>query len=267
MLAVLPSTYLSSPPLSSSLLHDPFLYHRLPFVEVGGVQDNERVGLDLSWPSSGLGSYNPLRLSLRCSPSHDVYIVSASTPGLPASAIKLELVGSDTLTFTIDESRGLKDVGESTSPISHSHLQQSLRLPGPVDPSRIRIVYRDGLLTVYAPPADETSGGLEDEPEVAALQAEAQQARLKYLALLDQLRVAKHQADEAEHRVRSARKAAAAARSKRRVQLSVGGEREPPTTQTLVDVKPASPQPPVALATDSSPTATGATAEVTDSAQ
>jgi len=255
MLAVLPASLLSSPVLSSPYLRDPLLIDPLhprrslllDGLSLGaGWEEEGRSGLELGWPSSSLSSFNPLRLSLRSSPSHDAWIVSASTPGLPASAIKLELVGLDTLTMTVDERLEADECDDgSSSPQSRSYLQQSIRLPSPVDPSGVRTSYRDGLLTVHAPAVNEVSTGVEEEPAVAALQAQAQQARLAYLALLDQLRIAKQRADDAELQARAALKAAAAARSRRRVKLPIGGEQEQSQTapSRVADDKPACPCP------------------------
>jgi HSP20 family protein len=138
-------------------------YQRYPQMDLSAVLDritSMRAEMDRVYSSTlGSSSQSPASLSL-WNPAVDVYqdkdqfIVVAELPGLKKEDIEIMLRDA---TLTISGERKQEGSGEQglLTERFYGKYQRSLTLPTPVDPDKVKASYRDGLLQVVLPKAEE----------------------------------------------------------------------------------------------------------------
>ncbi|MGA7125759.1 MAG: Hsp20/alpha crystallin family protein [Chthoniobacterales bacterium] len=138
-------------------------YQRYPQTDLAAVLDritSMQAEMDRVYNSTlGSSFRSPASLS-RWNPAVDVYqdkdqfVVVAELPGLKKEEIEI-LLHDATLTISGERKHeGASEQGFFTERF-YGKYQRSLTLPTPVDPGKVKASYRDGLLQVVLPKAEE----------------------------------------------------------------------------------------------------------------
>lgn len=138
-------------------------YQRYPQTDLSAVLDritSMQAEMDRVYNSTFGSSFrSPASLS-RWNPAVDVYqdkdqfVVVAELPGLKKEEIEI-LLHDATLTISGERKHeGSREQGFFTERF-YGKYQRSLTLPTPVDPGKVKASYKDGLLQVMLPKAEE----------------------------------------------------------------------------------------------------------------
>ena len=85
--------------------------------------------------------------------SEDAFLIRADLPGIPQKDVKVTLTG-DTLTLRGERRHEVKH-GLHRSERVHGSFERSFTLGAPVQADRIEAMYRDGVLEIRVPKAEE----------------------------------------------------------------------------------------------------------------
>ena len=138
-------------------------YQRLPQHELSVAFDrfaNLREEFDRVFDTSFGSVFRPLGSLNRWNPAVDVYqnkdqyTVHAELPGLKKEEIELSLNG-DTLTISGERKQETKSEEGSRTERFFGKFQRSVILPVPVNAEKVNATYKDGILTVVMPKAEE----------------------------------------------------------------------------------------------------------------
>ena len=138
-------------------------YQRLPQHELSVAFDrfaNLREEFDRVFDTSFGSVFRPLGSLNRWNPAVDVYqnkdqyTVHAELPGLKKEEIELSLNG-DTLTISGERKQETKSEEGSRTERFFGKFQRSVILPVPVNAEKVNATYKDGILTVVLPKAEE----------------------------------------------------------------------------------------------------------------
>lgn len=138
-------------------------YQRVPQHELSVAFDrfaNLREEFDRVFDTSFGSVFRPLGSLNRWNPAVDVYqnkdqyTVHAELPGLKKEEIELSLNG-DTLTISGERKQETKSEEGSRTERFFGKFQRSVILPVPVNAEKVNATYKDGILTVVLPKAEE----------------------------------------------------------------------------------------------------------------
>jgi HSP20 family protein len=138
-------------------------YQRVPHHELSVAFDrfaNLREEFDRVFDTSFGSVFRPLGSLNRWNPAVDVYqnkdqyTVHAELPGLKKEEIELSLNG-DTLTISGERKQETKSEEGSRTERFFGKFQRSVILPVPVNAEKVNATYKDGILTVVLPKAEE----------------------------------------------------------------------------------------------------------------
>ena len=138
-------------------------YQRVPQHELSVAFDrfaNLREEFDRVFDTSFGSVFRPLGSLNRWNPAVDVYqnkdqyTVQAELPGLKKEEIELSLNG-DTLTISGERKQETKSEEGSRTERFFGKFQRSVILPVPVNAEKVNATYKDGILTVVLPKAEE----------------------------------------------------------------------------------------------------------------
>src|ERR1700732_4744110 len=139
-------------------------YQRFPKNDLSVTFDqltNMRDELDRVFESSFGSIFRPLGSLNRWNPAVDVYqdkeqfTVYAELPGLKKEEIEISL-HDDTLTISGERKREESTEQEFLTERSYGKFQRSLTLPSAVDAEAVKAIYKNGLLQVVLPKAEQT---------------------------------------------------------------------------------------------------------------
>ncbi len=138
-------------------------YQRVPHHELSVAFDrfaNLREEFDRVFDTSFGSVFRPLGSLNRWNPAVDVYqnkdqyTVHAELPGLKKEEIELSLNG-DTLTISGERKQETKSEEGSRTERFFGRFQRSVILPVPVNAEKVNATYKEGILTVVLPKAEE----------------------------------------------------------------------------------------------------------------
>ena len=138
-------------------------YQRVPQHELSVAFDrfaNLREEFDRVFDTSFGSVFRPLGSLNRWNPAVDVYqnkdqyTVHAELPGLKKEEIELSLNG-DTLTISGERKQETTSEEGSGTERFFGKFQRSVILPVPVNAEKVNATYKDGILTVVLPKAEE----------------------------------------------------------------------------------------------------------------
>ena len=138
-------------------------YQRVPQHELSVAFDrfaNLRDEFDRVFDTSFGSVFRPLGSLNRWNPAVDVYqnkdqyTIHAELPGLKKEEIELSLNG-DTLTISGERKQKTKSEEGSRTERFFGKFQRSVILPVPVNAEKVNATYKDGILTVVLPKAEE----------------------------------------------------------------------------------------------------------------
>ena len=126
------------------------------FDRLASVREDLNRLFDFSWPSrdSGLlGGWSP---SLDVFDDKDRFVVHVELPGMKKEDINLSLhEGSLTISGERKSQSETKSEGQFRSERYFGKFQRSVTLPTAVDANKVNASYKDGVLTVALPKAEE----------------------------------------------------------------------------------------------------------------
>jgi HSP20 family protein len=138
-------------------------YQRVPQHELSAAFDrfaNLRQEFDRVFDTSFGSVFRPLGSLNRWNPAIDVYqnkdqyTVNAELPGLKKEEIEISLNG-DTLTISGERKQETKSEEGSRTERFFGKFQRNVILPVPVNAEKVSATYKDGILTVVLPKAEE----------------------------------------------------------------------------------------------------------------
>ncbi len=138
-------------------------YQRVPQHELSVAFDrfaNLREEFDRVFDTSFGSVFRPLGSLNQWNPAVDVYqnkdqyTVHAELPGLKKEEIELSLNG-DTLTISGERKQETKSEEGSRTERFFGRFQRSVILPVPVNAEKVNATYKEGILTVVLPKAEE----------------------------------------------------------------------------------------------------------------
>lgn len=127
-----------------------------PFDRLASLRDEVNRLFDFSWPSRDSGLFSGWSPALDVFDDKDNFVVKAELPGLKKEEINLSL-HDGVLTISGERKRETeKKEGESfRSERYFGKFQRSVTLPAAVDAGKVSASYKDGVLTVELPKAEE----------------------------------------------------------------------------------------------------------------
>jgi len=126
------------------------------FDRLSSLRDEVNRLFDFSWPSRDSGLFSGWSPALDVFDDKDNLVVKAELPGLKKEEINLSL-HEGVLTISGERKRETeKKEGETfRSERYFGKFQRSVTLPATVDASKVNASYKDGILTVELPKAEE----------------------------------------------------------------------------------------------------------------
>jgi len=111
---------------------------------------------DLSFPSRDTGLFSGWSPALDVYDEKDSFVVSAELPGMKKEEINISLHdGALTISGERKHERENKEGETFRSERYFGKFQRSVSLPALVDTSKVKASYKDGILTVHLPKAEE----------------------------------------------------------------------------------------------------------------
>jgi HSP20 family protein len=123
---------------------------------LASIRDEMNRLFDFSWPSRDTGLFSGWSPALDVWDDKDNLVVKVELPGLKKDEIDLSL-HDGVLTITGERKHEVQN-GEGRSFRSERYFgkfQRSVTLPTPVDSTKVNASYKDGILTVELPKAEE----------------------------------------------------------------------------------------------------------------
>jgi HSP20 family protein len=126
------------------------------FDRLNSLRDEMNRLFDFSWPSRDTGLFSGWSPSLDVWDDKDNLVVKVELPGLKKEEINISL-HEGVLTVSGERKHGVeKKEGQSfRSERYFGKFQRSVTLPTPVDAGKVNASYKDGVLTVELPKAEE----------------------------------------------------------------------------------------------------------------
>ncbi len=126
------------------------------FDRLATFRDEVNRLFDFSWPSRDSGLFSGWSPALDVFDDKDSFVVKAELPGLKKEDIDLALHdGVLTISGERKHEREAKDGGTFRSERYFGKFQRSVTLPAAVDASKVQASYKDGVLSVELPKAEE----------------------------------------------------------------------------------------------------------------
>jgi len=126
------------------------------FDRLASFRDEVNRLFDFSWPSRDSGLFSGWSPALDVFDNKDNLVVTAELPGMKKDEINLSLHdGVLTVSGERKHEREAKEGGTFRSERYFGKFQRSVTLPSAVDSSKVNASYKDGILTVELPKAEE----------------------------------------------------------------------------------------------------------------
>ncbi len=126
------------------------------FDRLSSLRDEVNRLFDFSWPSRDSGLFSGWSPALDVFDDKDNFVVTVELPGMKKDEIELSLHdGALTISGERIHERAAKDGGTFRSERYFGKFQRSVTLPAPVDAGKVSAAYKDGVLTVQLPKAEE----------------------------------------------------------------------------------------------------------------
>ena len=126
------------------------------FDRLASFRDEVNRLFDFSWPSRDTGLLSGWSPALDVSDDKDNLVVKVELPGMKKEDINLSLHdGVLTISGERKHERETKEGGTFRSERYFGKFQRSVTLPSAVDSSKVNASYKDGILTVELPKAEE----------------------------------------------------------------------------------------------------------------
>jgi HSP20 family protein len=123
---------------------------------LSSLRDEVNRLFDFTWPSRDSGLFSGWSPALDVFDDKDNFVVTVELPGLKKEEINLSIHdGVLTVSGERKHEREEKDGGAFRSERSFGKFQRSVTLPAAVDASKVAATYKDGVLTVELPKAEE----------------------------------------------------------------------------------------------------------------
>ena len=127
-----------------------------PVDRLASFRDEVNRLFDLSWPSRDSGLFSGWSPALDVFDDKDNVVVKVELPGLKKDEINLSLHdGVLSISGERKTERKSEDGGTFRSERYFGKFQRSVTLPARVDGSKVNASYKDGILTVELPKAEE----------------------------------------------------------------------------------------------------------------
>jgi len=127
-----------------------------PFDRLTSLRDEMNRLFDFSWPSRDSGLLSGWSPALDVFDDKDNFVVKVELPGMKKDEINLSLHdGVLSISGERKHEREAKDGGAFRSERYFGKFQRSVTLPTAVDPNKVTASYKDGVLTVELPKAEE----------------------------------------------------------------------------------------------------------------
>jgi len=135
----------------------PQLSNWTPFDRLASLRDEVDRLFDFSWPSRDSGLFSGWSPALDVFDDKDNLVVKAELPGLKKDEINLSLHdGVLTISGERKQESERKEGESFRSERYFGKFQRSVTLPTAVDSSKVNASYKDGVLTVELPKAEES---------------------------------------------------------------------------------------------------------------
>ena len=126
------------------------------FDRLASLRDEVNRVFDFSWPSRDIGLFSGWSPALDVFDDKDNLTVKVELPGLKKDEIGLSLhEGVLTISGERKQERERREGETFRSERYFGKFQRSVTLPSAVDASKVTATYRDGILTVELPKAEE----------------------------------------------------------------------------------------------------------------
>lgn len=127
-----------------------------PFDRLATLRDEMNRLFDFSWPSRDTGLFSGWSPALDVHDDKDNFFVTCELPGMKKEEIDLALHdGTLTISGERKHEREQKEGETFRSERYFGKFQRSVTLPAPVDVRKVNATYKDGVLTVSLPKAEE----------------------------------------------------------------------------------------------------------------
>lgn len=126
------------------------------FDRLSSLRDEVNRLFDFTWPSRDSGLFSGWSPALDVFDDKDNFVVTVELPGLKKEEINLSVHdGVLTISGERKHERDEKDGGAFRSERYFGKFQRSVTLPAAVDANKVAANYKDGVLTVELPKAEE----------------------------------------------------------------------------------------------------------------
>lgn len=134
----------------------PTLSNWTPFDRLASLRDEMDRLFDFTYPSRDTGLFSGWSPALDLYDDKDSFVVSVELPGMKKEDIDLSLHdGVLTISGERRHERENKEGETFRSERYFGKFQRSVSLPAVVDSSKVKASYKDGVLTVHLPKAEE----------------------------------------------------------------------------------------------------------------
>jgi HSP20 family protein len=127
-----------------------------PLDRLASLRDEMDRLFDFSWPSRDSGLFSGWSPALDVHDDKDNFIVTCELPGMKKEEIDIALHdGVLTISGERKQEHEVKDGGTFRSERYFGKFQRSVTLPASVDGGKVKASYKDGILRVELPKAEE----------------------------------------------------------------------------------------------------------------
>jgi len=142
--------------MSITRYQTPELSNWSSFDRLASFRDEVNRLFDFSWPSRDSGLFSGWSPALDVSDDKDAIFVNVELPGMKKEEINLTLHnGALTVSGERKQERAAEEGETFRSERYFGKFQRSVTLPAAVDASKVSASYKDGILTVELPKAEE----------------------------------------------------------------------------------------------------------------
>ena len=134
----------------------PELSNWTPFDRLSTLRDEMNRLFDFSWPSRDTGLFSGWSPALDVWDDNDTFVVTCELPGMKKEEIDLSLHdGMLTISGERKHEHEVSPGEEFRSERYFGRFQRSVTLPALVDASKVTASYKEGVLTIRLPKAEE----------------------------------------------------------------------------------------------------------------
>jgi len=128
-----------------------------PLDRLASLRDEMDRIFDFAWPTRDSGLFSGWSPTLDVHDEKDHFVVQVELPGMKKEAISLTLHdGALTVSGERKQEREPSDEGQTfRSERFFGKFQRSVTLPAAVDAGNVKATYKDGILSVHLPKAEE----------------------------------------------------------------------------------------------------------------